>query len=628
MTTTKDSATQNSVLSESSSPIDQPAPRPEDRLDILNGAGSDGRWQSFLAKFQRQKTTWVQIEGYRVDELRLDEPVLIEPDATLLGNVIAPKILVKGLLSGSVCAREVQVTESGQIWGDVFSASLQIEPGGIVQGWVGSLDEDGYQQLRTSGTLLDETAVTPPPEPTHEEFDKNLIIRDDSQIASLHRLQAELATTLAARHEMEQEFERRLTEKAGEARSKISILTTQITTVRTELTGQKKQLDETQETLRQQKSQIERQTNELTVSRDLMSDQNQELSELRDLYTTLRQQHQELDTEKTAVDTSLEERNKQVDSLHARNESLEIAHRASLQYTSEQDDSLMRWQELAEVTEKKAAELETQMQQAELQLEESANTIQILRKQRQATDAELEKALAELRNIQESKTERLVSSQALTEAVERIAQLKSKAADKEQEYLEQIIWYKASLGTSRSELEQAREQAQEQADEIHRLETAVQQAQTSHQEQAEQIQQLQQDVELVREDARETQVATAQKEQVWLQETDQFKHALVRLEADKKNKQATLRESQMQLKASEDELSRYLAETRTQGQHLAEIQAQLVERELQLQKVTAQFQQAKAMVAKQNQFIKQMKELTGSKIKALNSEIACLKRQQ
>ncbi|NJN54477.1 MAG: hypothetical protein HC804_06830 [Anaerolineae bacterium] len=233
-----------------------------------------------------------------------DKPVIVHTDATVVGHMVAPKVIVKGTVSGSAYCHTIEVTESGHILGDVYAVSLHVHPGGKLQGWVTSIDEADLARYRATGTLIDERRLHNQTENLSEKLDTGFLTLNDSQMESLHLLQLELAAALTARYEMEQDFEKRLTEMAGEAYGKINSLTEQITAVRSELTGQKRSLDETQETIRQQKTQIERQSNELNIARELMTDQNQELGELRDLYNELRQKHTLLVTEKAEVDAA------------------------------------------------------------------------------------------------------------------------------------------------------------------------------------------------------------------------------------------------------------------------------------------------------------------------------------
>jgi cytoskeletal protein CcmA (bactofilin family)/uncharacterized coiled-coil DUF342 family protein len=617
MTTAKEPAIQENLRAETPEMAGRPLPEP------------NGRKPRFLARFRREREDALDVTGYVVDGLNTPKSVVIKTGATILGHVVAPKVVVEGTVLGSAYGREIEVASGGHISGDVFAIAVRIQPGGKIQGWVSSIDEADFERFRTTGTLIDEARLASQVETLGEKVDASILTRNESDMESLHLLQLELAATLAARYEMEQDFEKRLAEMAGEAFGKINSLTEQLTAVRGELTGQKRRLDETQETIRQQKTQIERQTNELSLSRDLMTDQNQELGELRTLYNDLRHRHQLLQTEKTEEDEVLQTAVTEKETLTKRLESLETAHRNNLQYQADQEDSLLRWQELAEMTERKAAELETKLQRAQFQIEESSTTINLLRVQRRELDAELEQALADLRELQGNKTRPLADPDVLIEATNRISQLESELADAEQEYLEQIIWYKASLETSRSELEKAREAAREVATshsaEIQKLQDELAGLQTEMKRQQEQMATLQKETAVQHQEALRWQTAVTEKETEWRQQTNELQQTIVMLTADKKNMQATLRESQLQLSATENEVNRYLQETKSQGERLAEIHARLVEREIQLKQIAGQLKQAREMIEKQNQAIKQMKEMAGEKIRALQAENVRLK---
>ncbi|HRQ39861.1 MAG TPA: polymer-forming cytoskeletal protein [Chloroflexota bacterium] len=605
---------------------DKPVSPPETAQSQTKN-GSNGRKPGFISRFRREKEEWLDVTGYLVEGLTTDKPVIIHTDGTVVGHIVAPKVIVKGTITGSAYCHSLEVAATGHILGDVYAVSFTVQPGGKVQGWMSSIDEADLARYRATGTLIDEPRLVSQTDRLPEKLDTGFLTHNESEMESLHLLQLELAAALASRYEMEQDFEKRLTEMAGEAYGKINSLTEQLTAVRSELTGQNRSLDENQEVIRQQKTQIERQSNELTIARELMTDQNQELSELRDLYNDLRHKHTILVAEKAEVDAALEALTKENENYAQRLESLETVHRNNMQYQADQEDSLVRWQELAEVKEKRAAELETQLQKMQFQLEESANTINLLREQRHDLDEELEKALADLRGLQGSKTRPLVDAAALAELTDRITQLETELADAEQEYLEQIIWYKANLESSRSELEAARETAVAQTSQIERLQTEMEEMQaTLAQQQAdiltwqEKLAKQQETTQWQEQEVVKWQTAVAEKETIWRNQTEELQHTITLLKADKKNMQATLRESQNQLQASEAEVNRYLQETRTQGERLAEIHARLVEREVQLKQLGGQFKQAREMIEKQNQTIKQMKEMASEKIRALQAE--------
>jgi uncharacterized coiled-coil protein SlyX len=85
--------------------------------------------------------------------------------------------------------------------------------------------------------------------------------------------------------------------------------------------------------------------------------------------------------------------------------------------------------------------------------------------------------------------------------------------------------------------------------------------------------------------------------------------------------QAVIKEQKMQLEGSETELNHILNQTNAQGDHLAEIQTRLVERELQLKQAIAQLKQARAMIEKQNQAIKQIQQKAGERIRVLQTQL-------
>ena len=85
--------------------------------------------------------------------------------------------------------------------------------------------------------------------------------------------------------------------------------------------------------------------------------------------------------------------------------------------------------------------------------------------------------------------------------------------------------------------------------------------------------------------------------------------------AETKRFKDELRQKQLQLEASEADLQNHLRETAQQGQQLAEIRSVLIERELQIE-------QLRETVNKQQQFIKQMKQVTTDKINSLETALA------
>ena len=587
MTVTDESTTPDGTLIQPEETVMEPTPEP-------NGHGLLDR-----LRFWRQGQTWLEIVGYHVEDIHADQPVAIQEGATLVGNVFAPRLVVAGLLTGSAVCREIRVEKSGQVLGDVFTVSLTVIAGGNIHGWTSSVDEEDYATLAENGRLPDDTEVI-----LHENGsdlpEGQLLNRNEAQIEALHHLQSEAAVALAARAELEQDFQRRLTELAGESTITIANLKEELTELRTELTTKQTQLDEAQEALRHRKSQVERQANELGIARDLMTEQNDELVNLRQQHTQLQSSHAQLQTEKTAVDDEQETAVNEINSLNDRIHSLEVAHKASLVHTSDQEESLIRWQELAEITEKRANDLETELQKIQLQVEESSSTIDMLREQRRAAEIELERTIEELNSLREQSAQPLAKAEQLAEAETKISSLEAELADAEHAHFERVLWYKAELEASQAAAATAQQEAEQQAEKLVQLEESMQ-------SQQEAVAEWQTAVS-------ETKTTLETKQAEW--------NALhEKLVEDNMGIQTVVQEQKMQLRASESELNEFISQANAQGEHLAEIQARLIERELQLKKAITQLKQARGMIEKQNQAIKQIQQKAGERIRAMQSQL-------
>lgn len=566
----------------------------------------DGRLAGLLA-FLRRGQPWLEIHGYHVGNIQSDDPVAIRQGTTVVGNVNAPEILVAGLINGSATARKIVVEDEGQIWGDVFTVSLQVKSGGVVQGWISSVSEADYQAMQAGSLPVDaDLPQIAPPDLTEGNGEGGIINRSDAQMEALHLLQMETAAALAARAELEADFEKRLYEVAGEASSTIASLNEKVAELQADLARQQQQFTEVQEALQQSNLQIERQTNEINVGRALLDEQNEALAQLRQEHARLQEKHASLQTERDELEEALAHARQKVDQMVDRITSLEAAHMASLQHSAEQEDSLLRWQELAETTEKRAQELSDELEKMQYQMEESQSTIELLRQRRADLEKELNKALTELEDLRKRNTEPIVPPAALAAATEKIFRLESQLKDQEQKYTDQIRYYKASLEKTQAALTAGQAQLADQEDELAELREQVD-AQTAL--------------------LKEWQTAVAEKEEALQRQAALFARKQALLESEKKNLQVTLRESKAQLDAYEDEVAQYVKMTQDQGQRLAEAQSRLVERELQLKQTMARLEKAKGMIEKQNAFIKEMKQVTKERIQKLQAQIAQMQKR-
>ncbi len=633
----------------------QSAPTPnlkEPRMTISSEKAKGPGIFSFL----RRKQPWVEISGYSVGDIHETQPVAIAAEATVVGNIFAPQIIIAGLLSGTAVSQEVIVQERGQIWGDIYALRFHVEQGGLIRGWVNTLSEaECYALLNGRQTLADRVPGSDNTLPDGLQ-PEHFRLRDSSNLDALHHLQTETAVALAARTELEETFDQRLAEIVGEATNQLTATREDLKTTRADLAKSQQQAKELSETLQLREAQLDRQTKELALSQETLAHTNQELEELRESFARKEAAFNELTSAKVGVDTHLHEALNQVDTLTGRVHNIETALQASLAHSSDQEDALLRWQELAESTEARVQELETELQNTRRQLEQSNDVNNMLRDQRKQVESEWTHAqirLEELQNQLESETESskilLAESDAtilsLTNLnnqlkadlellqtrnailMKQMEMAKAKFLKQEQEISNLRAQY-AELETewqqTQSELERIRQQptkllssdqleelkvqlaaAEERAEEyqeqllwhqanLETSQTALQYHQRQVEEQESQLRQLEQQVETLQRDLEEEKG---------------------KARADSQSLKELLRQKEMQLEASERDLQQHLRETAQQGQRLAEIQSTLIERELELQQV-------KQTVLRQQQFISKMKAVTTEKINSLENALA------
>ncbi len=618
----------------------------------------------FFSRFKRDPV-WKEYPGYHVGDIVEQQPVAVPAGATIVGNIVAPQIMVMGLLSGAAIGRDVVVAANGEVWGDVQAVHLNVEAGGKIRGWVSSLSETEYAELSAGVPII-------PPENGHapaglKPEHKRVLDRD--RLATLHQLQRETAVALAARTELEESFDQRLSEIAGDTANQLALLREELKTSQTQLNKVQQDADHTAETLQTREAQIKRQSEELASTQDLLTQTTEALAELEIAYAKNEEILASLYAAKAGTDTHLEEALVHVDTLTGRIHNIETALQASLLHSSDQEDALLRWQELAETQEKRAEELEGELAKVKRQMQESNDVIAMLREQRKQLEKEwgdAHRRIDELEKAKQEEAERvsslfaksdktiqtLLNQQNYLEEKNRqteqinqyladdLAQLKEQLTIKEEEvadarthykklhtrwkrtnaqleaiqkqptrllsseqleavneklreaeehakqFHEQMLWNQADLENTRIELKQVRDQAKKQANQLEKREAA-------DQKQQEKLKGLQQEIQTL-------------KETLHRQEEQSTR--------DKETLKQTLRTQDSQLDASEKELAHYLKETEQQGKRLANIQATLIERELQLQ-------ETKQIVAKQQKFIKQMQEVTTTKIQQLQAQL-------
>jgi chromosome segregation ATPase/cytoskeletal protein CcmA (bactofilin family) len=592
---------------------------------------------------------WLEIPGYQVGDVVSAQPVHIATTAAVAGDIIAPKVIVEGLLFGSVGAWEVSVAEAGCIWGDVYAGTFQVEPGGKVHGWVSTVDEQAYQTLLNGQSSLRALAATDEADLLADLQARGLsaflpagsLVEPANRLAIMRRLQAEAGAAMAARRELEYAFDERLSELADQALAEAATLRQDLASTRESLALAQEQLDESEDALRQQNEQIAGYVAELTEVRDSLSDKSVALA---DVTATVEQQATEitlLTGTREQLTSQLEEMVVQAEVMSERLENREGALQVSLQRAADLEESLLRWQELADTSEKRVGELEAAVDSGRLQAQESSRRYEKVRAQREKLQlawdeasvealswktraGQLEIELEELRLEVESLREQLINRPPsddmvmaelalvraeLLDATAHVEELEKRLDGAEAEvqaYYDQLLWYKASLKTTTLELEQLQQQATKQAQELEQLRGESAERQSQVEKWKMNIGRM---TELLY--AAEQRIRSLQTEVAALKDQS---------EADSQPLREALRQRQLQLEAAEREVDGYYAQFEAQSKRLAENHANLIEREIELERIRAQ-------AAAWSHELTKIKELAGERIRNLEEELVQARRQ-
>ncbi|MGH2538729.1 MAG: bactofilin family protein [Candidatus Promineifilaceae bacterium] len=174
---------------------DEPAPSLSQRLSAVLRGGA------------RRKGDELVIDGYHVGDLLLERDIALTPAGSVAGNLSAPRVVVGGMVYGSVTARELVVEDGGQVWGDVYATSIKLLPGGKIHGWVSSFDEGTLDLLRggelAAGDIPGVGVLELPPELLGLLEGRPQDESSGAMLPILRQLQAEAAAAMAARRELE-----------------------------------------------------------------------------------------------------------------------------------------------------------------------------------------------------------------------------------------------------------------------------------------------------------------------------------------------------------------------------------------------------------------------------------------
>ena len=564
-----------------------------------------------LASLFRRGPQWTKIDGYRVEAITSEEPVWVRAGSTMLGDIIAPHIRIDGIVHGAAVANSVTITAGGQIWGDIYTAALQIEAGGAIYGWMSSIDAGQYEAIVSQGRVpaqpADKTTAAPP-------GSSAAAARDLTHMETLTRLRHEASTAKAALAELEHTFEKRLDDVAGETVARVVTLREELARTRSELATAQQQLAALTNNLRDSQTQIEQQTAALTTAETLRDEQTKTLDKLQTAYDSKRTAYDQLDATYRSLNANYLTAQQEIDHLGKKIDSLESALQNNLQHSAEQETALIRWQELAEDYQERIRELESRLENSNVEIEEQSLIVDMLRVQRDQFESEWEQVQEELTLLRERELEPL-SKEELVNERKMVDNLRAAKAEIERlqtavaelaHYEEQVLWYHAELETARAELQEARAAVGKQEIRLANLQAQLDDVQTNAEAQQADFKQLNEQL-------------ITQTERIHALE-QQLDEEIKKGKADRTTARKSIQKLRLQVEGAEMELEQHLQETAVQGQHLAELQATLVEQDLERE-------QLRQTAADRGQAIIELKEAARKRVELLETKLATSQAQ-
>jgi chromosome segregation ATPase len=593
--------------------------------------------RSFWGALLRLKRESEEVTGLRVGPIFSTEALTIVEGAAVAGDLVAPRVIVHGLVYGHIGAQEVVVAETGQVWGDVYGTAVQIEPGAKVYGWLTTLSETTAAKLLNRESDL--AALSPAggaiPTDVLEQTGLNALLQSSDGLSGserlnlLHELQAAAGAAVTAQAELEREFEEKVHERANEALAEAEGLWESVAVLREHVTS-------LQDAAVARDDEIAAQHIELAAVRELLNERTVERDELRALYT---QRHDELAALKRNHETLSQEfaqADEERKNLGGRLSGIETALQASLQRAAEQEDALVHWQEFADTAEAKTQSLEKELAKSQQINQESFRRLELLQGQRQKLQdaydqasqqaADLQKRAGQLERqtaeyeaqivaLQEKLTtsppaseetlaELTAARQETAKSEGRVAELKSYLQRLEVEakdYFDQLIGYKTDLEKSRKQLNATQTSLRERTEQLAR-------AQAEMAERQDQVDEWKANVGRMAELLYEAERRAKEQRQT-LENSKQEKAP-----EDKKMREL-LQQRQVQLDASEAEAARYHQELEAQSQRLAEAQATLIEREVALSRF-------EDILARKEAELTRLKKAAVTRIQKLEKELA------
>ena len=303
------------------------------------------------------------VSEFHEGDIYADSKVIVTKDAAVVGDVVAPKVEIAGIVCGFIVAKEAHIRATAQIWGDVYVQSLRLDDSARVHGWLSTIDDIGYEEMQQDISTLPEVPDLPLSLVDHQSA------IPPKRIAALRRLQKEAAVALAALSELEQDFERKLQGTAGESVTELRELRQKMMSAQTEQAHLQQQLDDAQARLLAQETERSALEIELSQLRTEVTHRREGMSVLEERLASQAVEVGALSEAKVNVEHRLQETLLNLDDLSNRTQNLEGALTAGVELTTEQNEALLRWQELAEQRGVKVSELTRKLSQLQEELE-------------------------------------------------------------------------------------------------------------------------------------------------------------------------------------------------------------------------------------------------------------------
>ena len=487
-----------------------------------------------------------------------------------------------------------------------MTSQLQLEPGGHIQGWVSSISPDG--PLPNEENVVKATGLLP-------ELPDGMTLPSTAtknQLNLMRYLQNMAGQAKSDQAALIKEFNERLEARAGKAFEKVDILDQKLDETRQELKRVQKELDKTKTTLANREETIKQQLEELAEAEVKTNQQRQKIDDYKQSFESLLQEHEALQEAKNAADMTILETLREVDALNEQIRTLETTLQNSIRRTTEQEDALLHWQELADNNQESITRLEKEKETLNQQLEENALITGKLREKNGRLEFELRQALNEMDDLRNRMLDATVEEMqfALADARQHIATLNGQLEETQQsaaEVQEQKMWLNVNLKTTQRALEESRAIIAQQsalleelqADKVGGEQTAGK-WRTAVEEMAARLQEKEKEFQIIK-----TQHAG---------QIEAFETAIAELKDD-------IHHKTLQVEALEAEIETNLGRTDEQGQLLADIQAHLIERELEIDQIKQQLKQAHNKITWQANFINKMKRITSETITDLEARL-------